>query len=164
MMEKTKSKKSVRTLAIAKKDGKLLLGRKKKKSFGYSKWNGLGGKVEPGESVDQAMIRECVEEGFIEPRDFIKRGIINFFYVNDPDMEVHIYEINEFTGDPNHSEEMEVAWFDEDKIPFSEMWPDDSHWLPLLLEGKHFSGDFYYDENYQIKEHAITEVDELYFT
>ena len=42
-------------------DGKLLLGRKKR-GFGVSKWNGFGGKIEAGETSQQAVIREIKEE------------------------------------------------------------------------------------------------------
>jgi hypothetical protein len=34
-----------------------------------------------------------------------------------------------------------------DQIPYEEMWQDDEHWLPLLLEGKRFEGEFYFNED-----------------
>ena len=39
----------------------LLLGRKKR-GFGEGKWNGFGGKLEPGETVEEAAVRELQEE------------------------------------------------------------------------------------------------------
>ena len=41
--------------------GRILLGRKKR-GFGFSKWNGFGGKIEPGETPQQALMREIKEE------------------------------------------------------------------------------------------------------
>jgi hypothetical protein len=38
---------------------------------------------------------------------------------------------------------MRPQWFSEDQIPLSQMWPDDEHWLPLLLQGKKFLGRFF---------------------
>ena len=49
------------TLMLLKKDGKLLLGLKKR-GFGLGKINGIGGKVEEGESVEAAAVRETFEE------------------------------------------------------------------------------------------------------
>jgi 8-oxo-dGTP pyrophosphatase MutT (NUDIX family) len=31
----------------------------KKRGFGVGKWNGTGGKLQPGETVEEAMIREA---------------------------------------------------------------------------------------------------------
>ena len=30
-------------------------------------------------------------------------------------------------------------------IPYHDMWADDVHWLPGMLEGKSFKGYFYFD-------------------
>jgi 8-oxo-dGTP pyrophosphatase MutT (NUDIX family) len=43
----------------------ILLGLKKR-GFGAGKWNGFGGKVEPGESIVQGARRELLEESFLE--------------------------------------------------------------------------------------------------
>jgi len=32
-----------------------------------------------------------------------------------------------------------------EEIPYGEMWDDDIHWLPLLLEGRDFDGAFYFN-------------------
>jgi 8-oxo-dGTP diphosphatase/2-hydroxy-dATP diphosphatase len=153
--------KKIMTVAIVKNGNKLLLGRKKKEGFGYSKWNGLGGKVELDESIDEAMNRECFEEGNIKIVDFIKKGILTFHYANDPEMEVHIYEITKFKNKPEDSDEMQCRWFGVDKLPFSEMWPDDSFWMPLFLNDKKFKGEFYFDKNYAIVKHKLTKINEL---
>lgn len=53
------------------------------------------------------------------------------------------------------SEEMRPEWFaitqeasDMRSIPYSEMWPDDIFWMPLLLQDRHFVGraDFSKDQ------------------
>jgi 8-oxo-dGTP diphosphatase/2-hydroxy-dATP diphosphatase len=46
----------VLTLAFIREAGRLLLGLKKK-GFGQGRWNGFGGKVEPGETIPDAAFR-----------------------------------------------------------------------------------------------------------
>jgi len=38
-----------------------------------------------------------------------------------------------------------LRWFALTEIPYDEMWQDDEHWLPLLLDGMRFNGDFYFN-------------------
>ena len=49
------------TLIILKKDDEILLGLKKR-GFGKGRLNGVGGKLEPGETIEEAAIRETEEE------------------------------------------------------------------------------------------------------
>ena len=153
-MNKSKDLK-IMTEALAVKSGKILLGRRKKNGFGQGKWLGLGGKVEHGESIEQAMVRECEEEANIKVTDFVKRGVLTFYYTNDPNMEVHYYEIISYTGDPSDSDEMEVSWIDLKTIPYEKMWPNDRYWLPMFLKQEYFEGEFWFDEEYDITKHEI---------
>ena len=67
--------KKVLTLCIIYQGNRVLLGMKKK-GFGKGRWNGFGGKVEEGETIEQAMKREVQEECGILLRDFDKRGVL----------------------------------------------------------------------------------------
>lgn len=145
----------IMTEALAIKDGKVLLGRRKKQGFGQGKWLGLGGKVEPGETIPEAMARECLEEGNIVVTDHIKRGVLLFHYVNDPDMEAHYYEILKHEGEIADSDEMEVKWIPISEIPYENMWPNDRYWLPMFLDGRYFKGEFFFNADYQIVKHSI---------
>ena len=49
-------------------------------------------------------------------------------------LEVHIYKLTDFTGEPTETEEMRPEWFSFDEIPFSQMWSDDEHWFPLFYK------------------------------
>ena len=70
-----------------------------------------------------------------------------FKFENDPVMlEVHVFGVTEFDGEPKESEEMKPQWFFMDEIPFSWMWPDDLYWMPLFLSGKKFKGEFLFDK------------------
>ena len=38
-------------------------------------------------------------------------------------------------------------WFNFHKIPYNEMWSDDTHWLPKILEGKKVKARFIFNED-----------------
>jgi len=59
---------------------------------------------------------------------------------------VFIFSTCAFEGVTRPSSEGRLRWFTFDEVPYDEMWQDDEHWLPLLLEGKRFSGEFHFDE------------------
>ena len=119
----------------------------KKKRFGAGKWNGAGGKVEPGETVEEAAIRETKEEIGVEPRGITKVAELTFHHPHNPGLDqiVHAYISESWLGEPRESEEMRPEWFKAEEIPFSQMWADDKHWLPLVLEGKLVRADFSFD-------------------
>ena len=51
--------------------------------------------------------------------------------------------------------------FHIDEIPYSSMWPDDIHWLPLFLDGKKFRGKFLFGEADSILSMNLEEVEEI---
>jgi len=133
------------TLCIIHRDQKILLGLKKR-GFGAGHWNGFGGKVLEGETIDECVEREVFEEAGVKIENPIKVGIIEFAFQNNQEvLEVHIYRTEKFSGEPIESEEMLPRWFLVNEIPFEKMWSDDKFWLPLLLSGKKFKGKFLFD-------------------
>src|SRR3989339_1783950 len=117
--------KKIMTLGIIQEQKKILLGMKKR-GFGMGRWNGFGGKVNEGETIEGALKREMLEECSIVPEDIVKLGVLNFSWNNKDDVcEVHIFKINNFSGIPTESEDMRPEWFDAKEIPFSQMWQDD---------------------------------------
>ncbi len=151
--------KKILTLCIIHKDNQVLLGMKKR-GFGMGKWNGFGGKLNPGETVEEAAKRELFEEADIESGEMEKMGLINFVWENNLDeiWEVNIFKLTEFIGEPKETEEMKPRWFDMNEIPFEKMWPDDKYWLPLFLENKKFKGKFKLSAQNNIIEHQLEEI------
>ena len=150
--------KKVLTLCLLHTDTHVLLGMKKR-GFGKGRWNGFGGKVEKGETIEEGARREFLEEAGIEVPVLEKAGIIDFEFKGNPEiLEVHIFRAVDFIGEPTESEEMLPKWFNRDEIPYSEMWPDDPHWIPLFFEGKRFKGKILFGEGDSILEIEINEL------
>lgn len=149
------------TLVLVVQPGRVLLGMKKR-GFGAGKWNGFGGKVHTGESIEEAARRELLEESGLTVNALQKIGNITFEFVGETElMDVHVFRADDYNGQPTESEEMRPQWFDLDKIPYSEMWADDVIWFPLMLQKKKFLGYFKFQGHDVILEQKLNEVQEL---
>lgn len=159
---------------------RILLGMKKR-GFGVGKYNGFGGKVEPGESLVAAAVRETVEEAGVTPLAPRLVGNLLFTFVGSPEaLEVHVFRALDYAGGPpTESDEMAPRWFaldtppagpaaaatagqdgvDEHGPPYERMWLDDKHWLPLLLAGSCFSGKFVFDGHDTMVSHSLRVVE-----
>jgi len=150
--------KKLLTLCLIQKNDQILLGMAKR-GKGEGKWNGFGGKVEEGETIEEAAIREVSEECGITVSELEKCGILDFTLPGEENIwQVHIFKALDFSGEPIETEEMKPRWFQISEIPFDGMWPDDVFWMPLFLEGKKFEGMFVFNDHHVITEHELREV------
>lgn len=148
---------------IKKSEGKITdicLGLKKR-GFATGKYNGVGGKVENNETIEQAAIRETQEEINIIPKQLVKVGEFTFYYASNSDWDqlVHVYITEEWAGEPEETEEIKPAWFTPETLPFAQMWPDDKFWMPYFLTNRSIKAVFNFDENNQITEKNIQVVE-----
>jgi 8-oxo-dGTP diphosphatase / 2-hydroxy-dATP diphosphatase len=129
----------------------------KKRGFGVGRWNGVGGKVSEGESIEEAAKRETLEEINVSIEDLFKTAELDFIFPHNPswNQTVHVYTTSSWKGEPEESEEMKPEWFKVDKIPFNTMWPDDIFWLPKVIEGKLIKGKFEFGEGDVIKSQDV---------
>jgi len=155
--------KTLLTLCLIRKENKVLLGMKKKGRMGVGKFNGFGGHVEKGETIEEAAIREVKEEADIETQDLEKIGIVQFRFKSKSEIrEVHIFTTDHFLGEPKETEEMKPEWFYLNEIPFEQMWSDDKLWFPLFISGKKFRGSFIFgDKEETLLEQELIEVKEI---
>jgi 8-oxo-dGTP diphosphatase/2-hydroxy-dATP diphosphatase len=147
------------TLSFVVEGEQVLLGMKKR-GFGAGRWNGFGGKVEPGESIETAAARELREECGIEALEMELSGIHEFEFEAERGtiLEVHVFRVGRFTGDPVETEEMRPEWFSVGDIPYDTMWPDDRYWLPLFLRGERFRAYFLFGPEDRVLEKRVEQV------
>lgn len=102
-------------VALLVRDGQLLLAHRRATRDAFpDRWALPGGHLEPGESAEQAVRRECVEELGIEihdPRPFPMQ-------VNG-DVNMDAFVVTSWTGEPHHAapaEHDQLGWFSADQI------------------------------------------------
>jgi 8-oxo-dGTP diphosphatase/2-hydroxy-dATP diphosphatase len=145
----------VLTLCLVLKEGKVLLGMKKR-GFGEGRWNGFGGKVEKGETLIDGAKREMLEESGLMIEEMEERGCINFYFIDTGKlMEVHIFDVLKYAGEPVETEEMSPRWFKLEEIPFKNMWADDPYWFPLFLKKDKFKGMIIFKDNDEILNYEL---------
>ncbi|PZA08512.1 MULTISPECIES: 8-oxo-dGTP diphosphatase [unclassified Meiothermus] len=117
---------------------RILLGRKKR-GLGVGRYQGFGGKLEPGETLLRCAVRELWEESRLEAQEHNLWYMAHLLFVfpGKPQwsQEVHVFRLEHWEGEPQETEEMRPEWFDLKTLPLTQMWDDVKYWLPQALEG-----------------------------
>ena len=118
----------------------------KRRGFGTGKWNGPGGKVETGETSEQAVRREVKEETGLDIINPIKMAELEFYFIGKAEwnQSSDVYVAKNYSGEIAASDEGELKWFKTDEIPYDKMWDDDPHWLPNVLAGEFMKMKIYF--------------------
>ena len=119
------------------KDQYLLLHRVKKESdLNEGKWIGVGGKIEPGETPDECVLREVYEETGLTLTKYRLHGVIKFISDEWEDEDMYLYSASEFIGELKECDEGDLEWVDKDKVLDLPTWEGDRYFLKPLLEGR----------------------------
>jgi 8-oxo-dGTP diphosphatase len=119
---------------------------KKVNDMHAGKWNGLGGKLEAGESPEECARREVFEESGLRMVDPILRGVITFpQFSKGEDWYTYIFVAYGYTGELTDSSEGVLAWVDNDKLFDLNLWPGDRIFMRWLDEPRFFSAKFVYN-------------------
>ena len=132
------------TLLFVIRDGWILLIRKKR-GLGAGKINGPGGRVGPGESILEGAVREVREELRVIPTGVRPCGELSFQFTDGLSIHVHVFTATDCEGDPQETDEAVPMWTPIDRIPYDVMWADDRVWMPMMLDGKRFTGRALFD-------------------
>lgn len=129
----------------------------KKRGLGQGLINGPGGRLEPGETPEQAAVRETIEEVGVHVADPVFCGTLRFHFIDGYNLMGHIFKSYQWEGEPIETAEALPQWFRLDAIPYERMWADDRYWFPLLLNDQTFEGRFVFDGEMMLSRavHAI---------
>lgn len=96
-------------------------------------WEFVGGKVEPGESREEALVRECREELsiIVKPLDIFMEVTHKY-----PDLEVHLVLYNAVIteGTIQLLEHNDARWITPEEIPQYSFCPADKEILERIME------------------------------
>lgn len=149
------------TLCYIEKDGcYLMLHRTKKKNDGsFEKWLGVGGKIEPGETHEECILRETKEETGLTLTEYAYRGKVNFFSDQWEDEIMYLYTATEYTGELIECNEGTLEWIPLPEVMNLKLWEGDKIFLKLLIENApffemevHYEGDTLVDSKIIEKE------------
>jgi 8-oxo-dGTP diphosphatase len=145
------------TLCYIKADGKTLMIHriKKENDMHHGKWNGLGGKLDAGETPEDCVIREVLEESGLAINEPQLKGILTFpKFSNDEDWYAFIFVAVKFKGELIDSSEGVLNWIDDEQLLDLDLWEGDRIFIPWLDRPGFFSGKFIYHSG-RLVEHDV---------
>ncbi|MEA3287345.1 MAG: 8-oxo-dGTP diphosphatase [Candidatus Marinimicrobia bacterium] len=128
-------------------DKTLMLHRVKKEGdMHWGKWNGLGGKIENGETPEACAIREVLEESGLTVSDPQLKGFITFpNFDGQNDWYVFVYRFTDFEGELIGSPEGYLEWITNEGLSELPLWAGDRIFMKWLDQPRMFSAVFKYD-------------------
>ncbi|HYW85708.1 MAG TPA: 8-oxo-dGTP diphosphatase MutT [Spirochaetia bacterium] len=103
------------TAAVIEENGKVLIGRRKPGKHMGGKWELPGGKIEPGETPQESLVRELMEELAIRVR--IGKFLCHTFYEGDGvSLELLVYRVQRLEGEPALREHQELCWVKPEEL------------------------------------------------
>lgn len=123
----------------------MLYRNKKENDYHEGKWNGLGGKLELGETPEECAIRELKEESGLTVKNPKLKGFITFpNFDGVDDWYVFVFVITNFEGNLIDSPEGKLEWIPNEKLTSLNLWGGDKIFLEWLNLDKFFSAKFNY--------------------
>lgn len=128
---------------------------KKDRDSHQGKFVALGGKLEPGESPEECIIREVKEECGLKITNPQFKGFLTFHNPGkDNNWYVFVFIANQFTGELHKSNEGRLEWVDSSKLLDLDMWEGDRLFTPWLLKPGIFSGKLIYQDD-KLVDHQV---------
>lgn len=141
------------------KNGSLLL-IKTADGINKDKWNAPGGEIVQGEKPNKAAMKYLYQQTGLYSTKVADHGTVRLALSGKSDFsyKLHIFSTKSAAGELKPNIQGEAKWFNLTDIPYFDMWADDRYWINLVMQGKQFDADFFFDEKnekvvkYQIKE------------
>lgn len=163
------------TLCYVRSNGKTLMMCRDSRSedVHYGKWNGLGGKFNPGETPEACAVREVYEESGLRIYNPRMAGVLTFpDFSHGKDWYVFVFTATIFEGklvgsslgdsqeqgrfqEHGSCAEGSLSWVPDEEVLKLSLWDGDKVFLPLIYQEKFFSGMFLYKQG-SLHDHHIT--------
>lgn len=146
------------TLCYVKRGGKTLMMHRVKRptDIHFGKWNGLGGKLLPGETPEECVIREVREESGLRLKRPQLKGFLTFpGFDGEDDWYVFVFVARQFSGQLGPCNEGDLSWIPDRQLMSLPLWEGDHIFMKWLKGKKFFSGKLVY-KSFQFKSHHFT--------
>ena len=120
---------------VEKDDSYLMLHRvSKKHDVNKDKWIGIGGHFEEGESPEECLLREAMEETGLRLTSFRFRAIVTFIADGWPPEYMCLYTADGFEGELTDCNEGKLEWVKKAEVTKLKLWEGDKIFLKLIAE------------------------------
>ena len=111
---------------------------KKKNDINKDKWIGIGGKFEDGESPDECLLREALEETGLTLTSWRCRGVVTFLSEGDDGEYMYLFTADGFEGELKECDEGDLQWVSREFLHQLPKWEGDEIFLDLLWQNAPF--------------------------
>lgn len=111
---------------------------KKENDCNRDKWIGVGGKFEDGESPEECVLRETLEETGLTLTDWRYRGIVTFVSDRWETEYMHLFTAMGWTGRLHECDEGVLEWVSREQFRGLPQWEGDRIFLRLIEEDAPF--------------------------
>ncbi len=118
--------------AVIERDGRILIGQRRRTDTHPLKWEFPGGKVEPGETAEHALIRELREELGVDVSLGGEIARYAYQYPGRAAIELIFYRIARFDGEPRSLVFEQIAWEAAGHLPAYDFLDGDVDFVRLL--------------------------------
>ncbi len=122
--------------ALIVRDGEILIGQRRLDQPMASLWEFPGGKIEPGETAQQALVRELAEELGIQAAVGPRITRIRHNYRHGGAVDLQFFTVREFTGEITNQIYQQVRWVKLQDLPGYEFLAADRGLVKDLAAGK----------------------------
>ena len=120
---------------IEREDAYLMLHRvKKKNDLNHDKWVGIGGKFEDGESPEECMCREALEETGLTLTSWQCRGVVTFLNDCCEGEYMYLFTADGWEGELKECDEGDLQWVSREFLDSLPKWEGDKIFLDLLWQ------------------------------
>src|SRR5271166_5179900 len=118
--------------AVIERDNRILIAQRRAGGAHALKWEFPGGKVNAGETPEDALQRELAEELAI--RATIGPEILHYEYAypGKPPILLMFYRVTEFSGQPRNEVFERIAWVEKVELPRYDFLEGDAEFLKVL--------------------------------